>query len=348
MHSPALALGVIAACAGCGGPSLSLRVVGNRLLDAQGRAIRLLGVNRSGPEYGCVAPAYQHLGFFDGPTGRQAIATMTSWGINTVRLPLNEDCWLGINGAPRRYSGGRYRAAISAYVNRLHAAGLYVILDLHWNAPGTTVPHGQQPMADADHSTAFWMSVARTFKDDPAVVFDLYNEAHDIDWQCWRDGCTLPAGWRTAGMQQLVDAVRSTGARQPIVASGLNWASDLSSWLAYRPHDPANQLAAGIHVYDFRGCTTSGCWSDTVLPVEREVPVIATELGQRMCSSPFIARFMNWANSAGVSYLGWTWHPDGCSAPALITSWNGHPTLAGSQLRAHLLELRGHSPPGGA
>ena len=73
----------------------------------------------------------------DGP---QAIAAMTSWHINAVRLPLNEDCWLGINGAPARYSGARYRAAIRAYVARLNHAGLYVILDLHWSAPGG---HGQ-------------------------------------------------------------------------------------------------------------------------------------------------------------------------------------------------------------
>lgn len=335
----ALALGATAACAGCG-TGLSLRVLGNHFVDAQGRPIRLLGVNRSGPEYGCVAPAYQHLGFFDGPTDRRAIATMATWRINAVRVPLNEDCWLGINGVPRRYSGGRYRAAISGYVDRLRAAGLYVILDLHWNAPGATLARGQQPMADADHSPAFWMSVARAFKDDPAVVFDLYNEAHDIDWRCWRDGCTLPEGWRTAGMQQLVDAVRSAGARQPIIATGLDWGDDLSSWREYRPHDPANQLTAGLHIYDFRSCVTLACWTDTVLPVSRVVPVVTTELGQRACTTMFMERFMGWADGAGVSYLGWTWHPDGCAAPALISSWTGQPTGSGEQLRTHLIKLR--------
>jgi Cellulase (glycosyl hydrolase family 5) len=137
---------------------------------------------------------------------------MTSWRINAVRIPLNEDCWLGINGLPPRYSGARYRMAIRAYAERLHQAGLYVILDLHWNAPGQARATGQQPMADLDHSVAFWSSVARVFKADPAVAFDLYNEPYGISWKCWRDGCILPAGWRTAGMQALVDAVRSTGA----------------------------------------------------------------------------------------------------------------------------------------
>ena len=136
-----------------------------------------------------------------------------------------------------------------------------MILDLHWNAPGRAEATGQQPMADADHAPAFWSSVARAFMADPAVLFDLYNEPNSISWPCWRDGCVLPEGWRTAGMQTLVDAVRSTGAKQPIIATGLDWGNDLSSWLRFRPHDPANQLVAGLHVYNFLGCITVACWN---------------------------------------------------------------------------------------
>ena len=31
-------------------------------------------------------------------------------------------------------------------------------------------------MAFADHAIDFWTSVATTFKDDPMVIFDLFNE----------------------------------------------------------------------------------------------------------------------------------------------------------------------------
>src|SRR5947207_674401 len=83
-------------------------------------------------------------------------------------------------------------------------------------APGPTKATGQQVMPDADHALAFWTSVASVFKSDPAVLFDLYNEPHDVSWSCWRNGCTSP-GWQTAGMQSLVTAVRSTRATQPII-----------------------------------------------------------------------------------------------------------------------------------
>jgi hypothetical protein len=327
-----LAVVVSGSAAGCGGSGLSVRVVGNRLADGNGHPIRLVGVNRSGAEYACIGG----LGVFVGPTDQRAIAAMVAWRINAVRVPLNEDCWLGINGARAAYSGMNYRSAIKDYVGRLHAAGLYVILDLHWNAPGSTAATAQQPMADLDHAPAFWSSVAREFAADPAVLFDLYNEPKSISWRCWRDGCMLPEGWRAAGMQTLVNAVRSTGARQPVIASGLNYASDLSSWLSYRPRDPAGQLAAGFHVFDFAPCASSACWRDTVAPVARRVPVVTTEFGQRACSSSFIDGYMSWADRARVSYLGWAWNPAGCAAPSLISAWDGTPTASGARLRAHL------------
>jgi endoglucanase len=334
----AVALVLIAVCAACGENDdyPGLHVADNQLVDRDGRQVRLLGVNRSGGEYACVGGH----GFFAGPTDRRAVAAMTAWRINAVRVPLNEHCWLGVNGAPTEYSEARYRRAIRTYVSRLHRAGLYVVLDLHWNAPGSAQAGRQQPMADIDHAPAFWSSVARAFKHDHAVAFDLYNEPHGISWKCWRDGCRLPEGWRTAGMQTLVDAVRVTGARQPIIATGLHWGTDLSSWLEYRPDDPEDQLAAGMHIYDFASCTSVSCWRDAVDPVAQEVPVVVTEIGERDCSGTFLDRFMSWADSAEVSYLAWSWNPSGCGAPALIDSWDGRPTASGERLRERLLALK--------
>lgn len=313
---------------------LTLRVSGNELVNASGSPVRLLGVDRSGAEYACINGR-----LIEGPTGEQSIKAMTSWHIDAVRIPLNEDCWLGINGLRSSFSSVKYRALIREYVARLNQAGLYVILDLHWNAPGGELAIGQQQMADLNHAPAFWSSVARVFKTDPAVAFDLYNEPNGISWQCWRDGCVLPEGWRAAGMQMLVDAVRAAGARQPIIATGLDWGNGLGSWLRYRPHDPANQVVAGVHIYNFNSCVTVACWNSEAKPVARKVPVVASELGEADCSHAFIGRFMNWADSAGVSYLVWSWNPSGCRSPALISSWGGQATEYGEGLRAHLMRL---------
>jgi endoglucanase len=334
----ALLLVLLVAAAADGGIAgqLVVRAANGQLVDAGGTPIRLLGVNRSGAEYACVGG----WGFFDGPTDPHSVAAMKAWGINAVRLPLNEDCWLGINGVSPKYSGTAYRNAVASYVRLLHSAGIFVVLDLHWSAPGTKEATGQEEMADLDHSPAFWSSVAHTFRHDHAVVFDLFNEPHGIDWPCWRDGCWISEGWQTAGMQTLVDAVRRTGARQPIVATGIDWGTNLKLWLRYRPRDPAGQLIAGFHAFNFAHCTTVRCWNGTIAPVARRFPVIATELGENDCATTFSNRYMDWADQHGVSYLAWTWNPTGCRAPALIQSWSGAATPFGAAIRRHLLRLQ--------
>ena len=34
----------------------------------------------------------------------------------------------------------------------------------------------------------FWEAVAKAFANHPTVLFDLYNEPHDVSWQVWRNG----------------------------------------------------------------------------------------------------------------------------------------------------------------
>ena len=160
-------------------------VRGNKLVERDGDPIRLLGVNRPGAEYRCV----EGDAFFEGPTDTASIRAMKRWRINAVRVPLNESCWLGLGRIPAHLAGDNYRAAIRDFVQRLERAGFYVILDLHWVAPGDNTATGLPPMADADHAPDFWRSVAAEYRDDRAVLFDVYNEPHDIDWACWRDGC---------------------------------------------------------------------------------------------------------------------------------------------------------------
>jgi hypothetical protein len=238
-------------------------------------------------------------------------------------------------------------------VATLQAAGIVPILDLHWNAPGTSQATGQQVMADEDHSPAFWSSVATTFLGNPGIVFDLYNEPHDISWSCWLNGCTTSAGWVAAGMQQLVTTVRATGAMQPIMVGGLNWAGDLSNWLAYEPVDPLHQLIASVHIYNFSEDATVSSWSATIAPVAAKVPVVTGELGENDCADGFIDQYMAWADSVGVSYLGWTWDATdtgwSCSnGPALITDYDGTATSFGVGLQAHLLALGGGGSTGSA
>jgi len=327
---------VLAALSAAGPGFATVRVSGNQLVNGTGDAVRLLGVNRSGTEYACI----QGWGIFDGPSGAAAVAAMKTWKLNAVRVPLNEDCWLGINGVQGRYGGKAYRHAVEGYVARLHDARLTPILELHWSAPGSHKATGQRELPDRSHSIAFWKSVASAFESDRNLVFDLYNEPHDVTWRCWRDGCRVNGDWKAAGMQALVNAIRGTGAKQPLMLGGLAWSNDLSHWLRWKPRDPRHQLVASYHVYNFNTCSSVSCWNATIAPVAAKVPVVTGEIGEDDCAHGFIDGYMDWADTHGLSYLGWTWDTWDCSSgPALISDYDGTPTAFGAGFRDHLAGL---------
>jgi endoglucanase len=321
-----------------------LRVQGNRIVDSTAQAITLRGVNRSGTEYMCI----YGWGTFDGPNDADSIAAIASWRANAVRVPLNEDCWLAINGVDPAYAGLAYQQAIKDYVALLNGAGLYAILELHWSAPGATPAKGQQPMPDLDHSPAFWSQVAATFKGNDAVIFDLFNEPYpgvmedsDASWTCWRDGGTCSGiTYQVAGMQSLVDAVRGTGATNVIALSGLHWSNLLSRWLAYEPVDPLNNLVAAWHVYEGHACNNVSCYDGDPAAVAARVPLLAMEIGAP-CNAPFLASVMGWLDARQSGYLAWTWDTWGpaCSAFALVVDYSGAPTPYGQTYKDHLAQL---------
>ncbi len=329
-------------------PGVVVRVDGNHLVNAEGQSVRLLGVDRSGTEYECE----QARGIFDGPASNASIQAMVRWHVNAVRLPLNEGCWLDIyttgNDAydqgrnPSRFEGRAYRTAIAEYILRLNQHGMAVILDLS----GVDTPYGLgvAPMADAQYSPLFWKSVARTFLGDPGILFDIYNEPHGVTWTCWLHGCSIktPHGrYRSAGMQELVTAVRSTGAAQPIMLGGLDYASNDSYWLNYRPLDPDHSLVVSFHTYTNTYCDSASCWGATIAPLSAVVPVVTGELGEYDCAAQYVNRYMAFADANGISYLGWAWDaisPGGwrCSSPSLIEAYDGTPSPEGAALRDHL------------
>jgi len=364
-----LLLGAMTTSATAAAPHL--KVVGSEIRDeTTGAEFIPRGVNWPSFEYACVQGwGYSNLGA--APATAQAMRT---WNINTVRLPLNQDCWLGDDDQPRNLLLGPeltpvgYQDAVESFVDVLTEAGIAVILDLHWTGRHGTIADGLRPMAD-DRSDNFWSSVAARFRSEPSVMFDLFNEPHsrwdpaaqrwafEQTWNCWtHGGCIAPdqpdtdpqidgSTYTTVGMKTLVGAVRATGATQPIILGGLDYANDLSGWKNAAPVD--GQLIAGFHNYPGKPCGTLRCWTDEIQRLARDVPVLTAELGQNDCQAGFITRYMDWADRHGIGYLAWAWWDlsgtilapgPGCSNFALIEDLDGTPTPNyGTAFREHLL-----------
>jgi hypothetical protein len=354
----------------------TLHVVGNHFED-RGKSVRLFGVNHSGTETSCRGWS-SDTSPFQGPADESFVLGMKTWHINAVRIPVNEDCWLGINGVPEAMGGKNYQHALVGYIRMIRNAGLYVIFDLHMNSAGDVTANGaniseQQAMADRAHSLDFWKSAASAFKDDPGVLFDLYNEPAINDgnktttacdgmrcWECWLNGCPLKTvvqdprthdgkilktvTWQTAGMQELVNAVRGAGAGNVVLAGGLNYASQLDHWVEYKPRDPRNNLAASFHTYsgvnncgDGDAICLNKWWNDQLSKViEAGYPIVAGEFGEYggcATESDFMKSWLGFADPKAISFAAWTWDTWGdCTAgPNLIKDYAGTPNGSSAQ-----------------
>jgi hypothetical protein len=270
--------------------SLTITICGNRFVNQAGQAVVLRGANTEGTQYDC---AQAGAGFFDdttisGTNFTTEIAVMKAWGINVVRVNLNEECWLGINGVPATTSAlgmngyDAYANEMGSYVDALNAAGIYAEIDLHLNAPGSELiadpgnDDFQNPLPESN-SDLFWKSVGAYFADNHAVIFGVFNEPFPPNaavsgdtatgWNCDLNGCTVPdytdssdysqipsTTYAGEGMRQMIDDIRSVNTTAPLLVGGPDFAGDLDQWLStFYPGgvsiDPDNKLAASVHIY---------------------------------------------------------------------------------------------------
>src|SRR5438105_185574 len=117
--------------------------------------------------------------------------TKASPAPGSARKSHNADCWLAINGVKATVAGAADQEAIRIEVNFIRRAGMYVILDLHWSAPGGQLALSQNPAPDEDHSVEFWRQLAGSYRSDTGLIFDIFNEPYDY-WGKNSDHC---AAW---------------------------------------------------------------------------------------------------------------------------------------------------------
>jgi endoglucanase len=296
-------------------------VDGNTVYDADDQPHRFLGVARPSLEWSSSGESlsgqdYQH---------------MADWGANTVRIALNQGFWLDGSSV----HDAAYPSIIDQQIGWAHDAGLDVILDLHWSDRGdfATTPD-QQRMADAN-SIAFWTALADRYQSDGHILFELYNEPHDISWAVWRNGGDSGEGWNAVGMQQLYDAVRATGAENLVIAGGLDFAYDLTGLPGDGEIDGYNIMYAS-HPYDYDNKQPSAWPTDWGFVADSH-PVIVTEFGSFDCDASYTSALLDYADQHQLSWTAWAWFPGGCDFPSLIEDWNATPTATGTLVRDALM-----------
>jgi hypothetical protein len=309
---------------------LPIKVWHTELRNSRDERVRLRGVN---------AACLEWTSNGEGHIIDTVTAAIKDWHVNHVRLPLAQDRWFG--KAPEQKDDGKaYRALVKQIVDLCAAHGCYIMLDLHWSDAGEWGKHiGQHVMPDRN-SVTFWKDVAGKYKNHPAVMFDLYNEPHDVSWEIWQKGGRVKerstrtrseTSYEAVGMQALVDTVRATGARNVIVAGGLDWSYDLSGVLAGRQlSDPAgNGVIYANHAYPFKGETVER-WIAKMEKATEKLPVVVSEFGsdsrgragQR--GEEWVRQVLQALESHRWDWTAWDLHP--AAGPRLISDWKYTPT----------------------
>ena len=272
---------------------------------------------------------------------RSTLVAIDDWKSKIIRLPLKDDFWFGTT-PDQKDGGASYRELVDNTITIAANRGAYVMLDLHrFRAP----QHAH---------LAFWQAVAAKYKDNPAVIFEIFNEPHDTSWEIWRNGGFVedknaPAaedtfltpeekaknakGFHAVGMQALVDAVRSTGAKNIIVAGGLDWSYDLSGVAQGFALDDkgGNGIVYATHIY-----AGKRDWQNKVLVVAAKYPIIVSEFGANTQKFSFIPaeaqedaatwvpRIFGFLQKNNLNWTAFSFHPK--SAPNILESWDYTPT----------------------
>lgn len=318
-------------------PKMSpLKVDGNQVVTDQGKPVLLRGVNVACMEWSSDG---------EGHLLETVRVAVEDWKSNIIRLPLSQDRWFG--KGPEQTDGGKsYRGLVKQAVDWCGSHGCYILLDLHWNDAGVWGQNiGQHQMPDMN-SVEFWKDCAKTYRNRPEVLFDLYNEPHNISWEVWRNGGTVveksgpgarqgkfvPISYTTPGMQPLLETVRKTGAKNVIVAGGLDWAYDLSGFLngsALTDTKGGRGVIYACHAYPFKGDTIDQFLTklDAALP---KIPVLVSEFGAENKRdegdgpNPWITRTLAEMETRKVAWTAWDLHP--AAGPRLLAGWDYKPT----------------------
>jgi endoglucanase len=257
----------------------ALATAANRIVRRDtGEPIRLRGVNRSGLEY--ADPGATGFLAAAGIAEAQIEQIAVDWGSNIIRLPFNQDFVLNGRGT---FTSEQYLQAIDQVIAWASSFGAYTLLDLQWINVDVKIA----PLPDFN-SPKVWRTLAARYKNDPSVLYDLYNEPHDttaVDWCYW---ATL-----------LTDTIREVHADALIFISGLDWGYDLRD-----VQIAARDIVYSTHVYPWK---TKPRKEQAFGDLAGQVPMFAGEWGGLDDPLEWGRKLSAYFDQLGIGWTAWSW-----------------------------------------
>ena len=306
--------------------SIGLRVTGNQLTrngyDFLPRGFNMIGL---------LAPDWCVTG--QGPLaashfGQAELDAAKDWNANTLRFQVSQR---GLaDPAIAQTTRDTYLQRVVDGVQLARSNGFVVIVSMQDQSNGCGRSH---PLPSALTVSA-WNVLAPALMSDRHVMFELFNEPAVENtaqgWVQWRDGGIGPTtnlGDAPVGHEALIDQLRSLGAKNVLIADGVNYAGRLAGIPLL--DDSTGQVMYGVHPYYLNN--GEPWWNQQWGYLTSTVPVIATEWNYHAvdCDTPkatLAQRLMTYLQDHRVGLLAhafdvpggtitrdWSWSPTDCA-----------------------------------
>jgi len=330
---------------------LDLRAIGIALALLSGTAsveadTCLRGVNLSGAEFGDMPgrPAYDYA-----YPDEKNVAYYAKLGMSAVRLPFR---WERLQPDLKKPLDEGELKRLDESTAIIKAAGMVPILDLHnfgyYNKKQIGTP--DVPVAALAH---VWRALAEHFRGEPDFVFSIMNEPYDIPAHDW-----------AKTTNEVIAAIRATGSKNFILASGTAWGG-AHSWSADLPtgnnakemlavKDSLDRYAFDFHQYldgNFSGTSPECPAADKALSAIGDVTQWLKENKKRGFLGEFAAsekpqclsamlKMIGRVDAEPATWVGWTLWGGGVRWPQDYM-FNLEPTPEGDRLGLKLLVMHG-------
>lgn len=279
-------------------------VAGNKIIDSSGNQIVLRGVQ---------IPSEFNLGWHGGSSvtsvlNQSVFAEIHRWGANTLRLPV---------GA-YEYQKPGYMPLLDSVIQQANQAGLYVILA---NFEDSQAMGGNSVLDQ--QGLDFWKFIAAHYSSNTMVLYDLINEPHNISYQEWLNG-----GGAVVGMAQTVQAMRSSGGKQIIIAEANDTSTTFFNGFTSFISDP--NIIYSLHIYfkDAQERLATG-WDSEFGNLSQSYPILVGEWAllpnarypsfcqglDAQSGTTLVTTFLSYMQSHNINWTAWAFN-----VPHLILS----------------------------
>jgi len=294
-----------------------LKTAGNQIQNQNGQQVQLKGMSLFWSQWG---------GSFYNASVVSSL--VDNWKVSLVRAAM------GVEMGGYLDNPAAEKAKVKTVVDAAVDKGVYVIID--W--------HDHNATQHAVQAKAFFGEMAQLYKNQPNVIFEIFNEPDNETWAEVKSYA-----------QQVIAEIRATGANNLIVVGTPTWSQDVDI-AANSPITGYSNIAYTLHFY--AGTHTQYLRNKASTALSSGLPLFVTEWGTCDASGNGglnLAESQTWIDFLNQNKLSWaSWSlfdkPETASAlvPGASTSGNwtdASLTQSGSFVKQKILEGTSGNPP---